>query len=153
MVDAPLLPTLPVRGSIVAERTVDTVGVTEWELSNGVRVALKQTDFRDDQILFRAFSPGGLSLVDDADLPAVAEGGGLINASGLGSFSRIDLQKKLTGTVASANASIGNLEESLSGSASPQDLETMFQLIHLRFTAPRASQGGGSPRAVWIALI
>ena len=135
--EEPLLPDLPEPGAIVSERVMDTVGVTEWELSNGVRVALKPTDFADDQILFRAFSPGGNSLVDDEDFIPVASAGSIVNGSGLGSFNPIDLQKKLTGKVASASASISSLEESLSGSASPQDLETLFQLIYLRVTTPR----------------
>jgi len=135
--DEPLLPALPEPGSILSERMVDTVGVTEWDLSNGVRVALKPTDFRDDQILFRAFSPGGTSLVEDEDFIPVSSAGSIVNGSGLGSFNPIDLRKKLTGKVAGASASLSSLEEGLSGSASPQDLETMFQLIYLRFTAPR----------------
>jgi zinc protease len=136
--EEPLLADLPTPGSIVGERVVDTVGVTEWELTNGIRVALKPTDFTDDQIAFTAFSPGGKSLVETEDLPAVTSAGVIINGSGLGPFNPIDLRKKLTGKVASANASIAELEERLTGGASPQDLETMFQLIYLRFMAPRA---------------
>jgi len=134
--EEPLIAELPEPGSIVSERTVDTVGVTEWTLSNGARFALKPTDFRDDQILLTALSPGGTSLLDDDELLRVDMG--LINASGVGAFGPIDLRKKLTGEVAGVNATVGGLEEGLSGSASPQDLETMFQLLHLRFTAPRA---------------
>jgi zinc protease len=136
--EEPLLPGSPEPGSVLSETVMDTVGVTEWELSNGVTVVLKPTDFRDDQILFRAFSPGGSSLVDTEDYIPVSTAGSIINGSGLGGFNPIDLRKKLTGKVASANATISGLEEGLSGSASPQDLETMFQLIYLRFTAPRA---------------
>ena len=44
----------------------------------------------------------------------------------------------LTGKVATARPFISEFEEGLSGSASPKDLETLFQLIYLRFTAPRA---------------
>jgi zinc protease len=135
-VDQPLIATLPEPGSIVAERTVDTVGVTEWTLSNGVVVALKPTDFTDDQILMRSFSPGGTSLLSDEDV--LRASASLINASGVGEFGPLELRRKLTGKVASASASVGSLEEGVSGSASPQDLETMFQLLHLRFTAPRA---------------
>ncbi|MGD2122287.1 MAG: insulinase family protein [Gemmatimonadota bacterium] len=138
LADEPLLATLPEPGTIVVERTVDTVGVTEWELSNGALVVLKPTDFTDDQIIFQAFSPGGSSLVDDGDYLPVSSAGSIINGSGVGPFDPIDLGKKLTGKVASANASITELEEGLSGSASPQDLETMFQLAYMRFTDPRA---------------
>jgi zinc protease len=56
----------------------------------------------------------------------------------VGKFSAIELRNLLAGKVASASPSIGELEESLSGSASPKDLDTVFQLIYLRFTAPRA---------------
>ncbi len=138
LADEPLLADVPEPGSIISEHRADTVDVTEWSLSNGATVVLKPTDYRDDQILFQAFSPGGSSLVDTEDYIPVSSAGGIINGSGLGPFNPIDLGKKLTGKVASANASISALEEGLSGSASPQDLETMFQLIYMRFTAPRA---------------
>src|SRR6185437_12038786 len=52
-------------------------------------------------------------------------------------FDRIALEKALTGKVAHANPWIGELEEGVSAGASPDDLETMFQLVYLRFTAPR----------------
>ena len=136
--DEPLVPVLPEPGSIVSERIYEEVDVTEWELSNGVTVVMKPTDFKEDQIMFRAFSPGGLSLVDDEVYLAVSNSLPIIGMSGLSSFNMIDLNKKLAGKVASASASVGELEEGLSGSASPQDLETMFQLIYLNFTAPRA---------------
>jgi zinc protease len=52
----------------------------------------------------------------------------------------IDLGKMLTGKVASASAYISDLEEGLTGQSSRKDLETMFQLIYLRFTQPRADK-------------
>jgi zinc protease len=134
-VEEPLLARLPEPGSIVSTRTIDTVGVTEWRLSNGALVVLKPTDFRDDEILLRSTSPGGTSLLDDEELLTVSTG--LVNASGVGAFDPLALRRKLTGKVASASASVGSLGESVSGSASPRDLETMFQLVHLKFTAPR----------------
>ena len=44
----------------------------------------------------------------------------------------------LTGKIAGATPFIGELDEGLNGSSSRKDLETMFQLIYLRFTQPRA---------------
>jgi zinc protease len=128
--------TLPAPGRIVKTSTREP-GITEWELSNGVKVVLKPTDFRPDEILFQAFSPGGTSLVSDADYPAVSSATSAVAAGGLGKFNAIDLRKVLTGKVASAGPSIGELQEGMSGSASKKDLETMFQLVYLRFTAPR----------------
>ena len=99
---------------------------------------LKPTNFRADEILFRATSPGGTSLVSDADYIPASSATQVIPAGGIAKFSAIDLQKMLAGKIASATAFIGELEEGLTGSSSRKDLETMFQLIYLRFTQPRA---------------
>jgi zinc protease len=136
--DAVLLDTIPTPGAITRTTTRDSLQITEWELSNGVKVVLKPTTFREDEIIFRATSPGGTSLASDADYIPASTATQLVTAGGLGKFSAIDLRKVLTGKVASAGPFIGELEEGISGSASRKDLETMFQLIYLRFTQPRA---------------
>ena len=138
--NAALLDPLPKPGAITKTTTKDSLGITEWELSNGVKVVLKPTTFREDEILFRATSPGGTSLASDADFIPASTAAQLVGAGGIGQFSRIDLQKIMTGKVASAGAFIGELEQGLSGSSSRKDLETMFQLIYLRFTQPRADK-------------
>jgi zinc protease len=136
----PLMPTLPRPGSIVETTTKPAMQITEWRLSNGARVVLRPTDFKQDEVLFRAISPGGTSLASDADFTTAESAAGIIGAGGLGSFSTVELRKVLAGKVASVGASIGETEESLAGGGSPKDLETLFQLIHLRFTAPRADE-------------
>ena len=135
---AALLDSSPAPGTIVRTTTKEAVGITEWELSNGVKVVLKPTTFKADEILFRATSPGGTSLANDKDYIPASSATQVITAGGLGKFNLIDLRKVLTGKVASATPFIGELEEGLNGSASRKDLETMFQLIYLRFTQPRA---------------
>ena len=135
---SPLVERPPTPGRITGTDTRDAFGITEWQLSNGVRVVLKPTDFKQDEILFRAFSPGGHSLASDADFIAASTAANVVGAGGLGQFSAIDLRRALTGKVASVGASIGSLDEGLGGSGSIKDLETLFQLIYLRVTAPRA---------------
>jgi zinc protease len=135
---AALLSAIPAPATIVKTATKDDIGITEWELSNGVKVVLKPTTFKADEIIFRATSPGGTSLASDQDYIPASSASQVVSAGGLGKFSAIDLQKVLTGKVASASAFIGELEEGLSGSSARKDLETMFQLIYLRFTQPRA---------------
>ena len=137
---AALLEALPTPGSIARTTTKEAAGITEWELSNGVKVVLKPTTFKADEILFRASSPGGTSLASDKDYIPASTATQVIAAGGLGSFSAIDLRKLMTGKVAAATPFIGELEEGLSGSSSRKDLETMFQLIYLRFMQPRADQ-------------
>ncbi len=135
--DQPLLSREPAAGKVVAEKTIDTLHVTEWTLQNGVKVVLKPTDFKNDEIRFTAFSPGGYSLVADEDLFAAKTASGIIGSSGFGPFNAMQLQKKLAGKMAHVGTFIGELSEGMSGSASPQDLETMFRLIYLEFTSPR----------------
>ena len=135
---AALLDSIPNPGAIARTTTKEAAGITEWELSNGVKVVLKPTTFKADEIVFRAFSPGGTSLASDKDYIPATTATQVITAGGLGKFSAIDLRKVMTGKVASATPYIGELEEGLNGSSSAKDLETMFQLIYLRFTQPRA---------------
>ena len=139
-VEAPLLAEIPMGSRVVSEESVDEVGVTIWELANGVRVVLKPTDFRDDQVIFSGTSPGGTSLASDEDYHDAGLASIAASQGGVGEFDQIALGKKLTGKRASVSAGVGSLTESINGSASPQDLETAFQLIYLRFTAPRKDE-------------
>jgi len=129
---------MPTAGPVAATATNDAFGITEWRLANGARVVLKPTTFKDDEILFRAISPGGTSLASDQDFIAAATAPEVVEQGGLGAFRSVDLQKVLAGTTAAVRADIGTTEEGLAGGSSRRDLETMFQLIYLRFTAPRA---------------
>jgi zinc protease len=132
-----LVSNLAPAGTITSSRFIPDVNVTEWKLSNGARVLVKPTDFKADEVLFGAYSPGGVSLAPDSTYMSAALAPTIMGLSGVGNFSRIDLDKKLAGKVASAGAMIGETTEGLSGRASPKDIETMFQLIYLDFTAPR----------------
>jgi zinc protease len=134
---APLVARAPAPGRIVSASTDTALGVTRWTLSNDVDVVLRPTDFRADQVLVRAFSPGGTSLLPDSSYIAARSATSVVFWSGLGALSRVELQKALAGKAASVSPLIGDLEEGVSGQASPKDLETLFQLIWLTFTAPR----------------
>jgi len=133
LMDAP-----PRRGTIVKTTVRLEAGITEWTLSNGATVVLKPTTLKEDQILFRASAPGGTSLASDADfIPArVAEH--VIPAGGVGRFSTVMLEKILTGKAVAVTPFIDEIDEGMGGGSTPQDLETMFQLLYLRFTQPRA---------------
>jgi zinc protease len=136
--DEPLIAEQPVPGSVVSEQYREDVQLTEWTLSNGARVYLRPTDFKADEILLSAWSPGGASLVPDSMYTSASLTSSIVGGSGVGTFNAIDLSKKLTGKVARIRPYVGLLDEGFSGSASPQDLETLFQLAYLYGTAPRA---------------
>jgi zinc protease len=141
-----LLPRAPTPGRVVSERKIPAVGVTEWQLSNGARVLLKPTDFKADEVLMSAYSPGGTSLAPDADVMSASFADDVAQVGGLGNFSTVDLRKKMAGKAAAVGAAISSTSEELNGGASPKDIETLFQLIHLRFTAPRLDS------AAWTAV-
>jgi zinc protease len=127
----------PVGGKVVSERVIPQIGVTEWKLSNGVRVLLKPTDFNADQIAFSAYSPGGASLLPDTGYIAASAADLIPMTSGVGKFSVIDLQKFLAGKQVSVSPNVGELSEGISGSGSQRDVDTMLQLVYLYFTQPR----------------
>jgi zinc protease len=135
--DAPLLAKIPTAGKLVKEEHIEDVDLFEWTLSNGVKVVLKSTNFKNDEIRFSGKSWGGSSLGNDQDWYSLRSASAIINQSGWGEFDAIALRNKLSGKIANVYAGIGETMESLSGSASPKDIETLFQLIYLSFTAPR----------------
>jgi zinc protease len=112
-------------------------GTTEWTLSNGIKVILKPTKFKDDEIRMTAWSDGGYSLVSLEDLPSAMLATSVISQSGLGTFTLPELKKKLAGKIANVSTGIRQYEESLNGSSSVKDFETMLQLLYLNFYPPR----------------
>jgi len=135
--DAPLVETNLAMVKIIDENIVEELGITELELENGVKVILKPTDFKKDEILFRAFSNGGSSLIDVQDYIPAATAVSIVTQSGVGKMNLVELQKMLKGKIVNVSPYISELAEGLSGSASTKDIETMFQLIYLNFISPR----------------
>lgn len=138
--DAPLLDAELGMAEIVGEKKWPELDVTEWTLSNGIKVVLKPTDFQNDQIRFTAFSPGGNSLYPDSDYFNAANAVAILDQSGISDFSLSELNKKLAGKNVSVGPYISELTEGLNGSTSPEDVETLFELIYLYFTAPRKDE-------------
>lgn len=135
--DKPLLAEKPKAGTIVAEQKLVDLGVTELTFSNGVKAILKPTDFKNDEINFSAYSPGGTSLYADADFQSASNAANIVRSSGLGDFDAITLPKMLNGKKVSVNPYIAERSEGISGFTSPKDLETALQLNYLYFTKPR----------------
>ncbi len=133
-----LVANVPAPGTIAARGRIEELDLTWWRLTNGTTVALKTTDFKADEVLMSGFAPGGASLLPDEKATVGELATLFVERGGAGEFSIIDLQKKLTGKVAQVGVSISDLSQDISGRASPKDLETLFQLMWLKFTAPRA---------------
>jgi zinc protease len=126
-----------VAGKVTAENKIEKLGVTELKLSNGLKVILKPTDFKNDEIRFEAFSPGGTSLYADSDYESASSAAEIVENSGLGHFKPTDFPKLLTGKQVNVEPYIAERSEGLEGFSTPGDLETALQLVYLYFTAPR----------------
>ena len=135
--DRPLVENAPQAGTIVKEKFNKKLGTTEWTLSNGIKVVIKPTEFKNDQIIMSMESEGGLSKIALNDLPTASFAASIVEYNGIGEFSVLDLQKVLTGKNVSVSPSINQYGESMSGSSTVKDFETMMQLTYLYFTAPR----------------
>lgn len=137
----PFVTELPQPGKITAEAPA-AHGYTCWTLSNGARVFYRQTDFNDSEVLLQAVSKGGTSRVDDKDLANMKFFNEAIRATGVGPFSATELMKKLAGKQVSVTPALGYLSDNLSGSATPKDLRTLFELTYLRFQGPADDPDG-----------
>ncbi len=135
VLDEPLMAQMPKKGKIVKESANDVFGYKILELSNGARAVLKKTDFKQDEITMTAFQRGGQSLYGEKDWANLQLLSSLNSYTGLGNFSNSDLNKVLAGKQASAYINIGSHSDGVSGNSTVKDLETMMQLVHLKFTA------------------
>ncbi len=133
-------PPITAKAKVVSEKTIPEIGVVEWKLGNGARVVVKPTDFSNDQVRLTGFSPGGHSLVKDAEFDSALFASEVASEGGLGPLDAIQLRKALSGKIAYASAHINELEEVVSAGGSPADLETLLQLVHLTFVAPRRDE-------------
>ncbi len=134
--DEPLVDVSTIKaGKIVSETENTTFGYKELKLSNGATAILKKTDFKDDEVQMQAFAMGGKSMFGAADYTNLKVFDEVIGMSGLGNFSSNELQKALAGKEVNADATMGNTRQYVTAHSTPKDLETMFQMQYLYFTA------------------
>lgn len=129
-----LIDSAPKAGQIVSEKKVDAVGVTELVLSNGVKVNLKPSDFKNDEIVFRGTRWGGSSLYPDADADNASFSSAVASTSGNGKLTNTQLTKFLSGKVARVNASVSGISENVGGMSTVKDFETALQQVYNKFT-------------------
>ncbi len=133
---APLIAHTIKPGKIVKMEKADSL-YDKWTLSNGMEVYIKPTNFKNDQVLYKAYSPGGSSLLPDDKVVITRVFSDIIDESGVGQFSGLELDKKLAGKAVSLSPFLDKLTQGFEGNASPKDLETLFKLQYLYFTNPR----------------
>ncbi len=143
VVKEPLIaPEVVLAGSKVAsEATNEAYGTTEWVLENGIKVVVKPTTFKADEVQLIASADGGASVLTDEEiiyadlLPAICQ------MSGVGKFSATELKKQLSGIAAYCAPAVSEYGSQLTAGGSPKDIETILQLLYLQFTQPRFDEG------------
>ncbi len=134
---APLVEDVLNGSPVQIKKEVSEAGATEITLKNGIKVIVKTTDFKNDEILFSGYSFGGKSLYADNDYMSAAFATQIIEESGLGNFNQTNLEKKLKGKKIELMPYIDDIKEGISGSSSLKDFETLLQLNYLYFKSPR----------------
>lgn len=137
--DEPLISNLPAAGKVTGTSAA-SYGYTRYALSNGATVYFKKTDFNKDEIRMTALSWGGTSLYDESEAVNLRCADDVWGIGGVGNFSVTDLRKALSGKKASVKLAIGEYQETVSAKSTPKDIETMMQLLYLKFTAPRQDE-------------
>ena len=122
---------------IIATKKLPQFDAEEWTLENGAKVVFRKADYEKDQVQVSSYSKGGTSLYGIDKLASAQVTDQFIGAYGLGDYDAITLRKLLTGKQAQAGVNIGGLSESVGGASTPNDFETLMQLIYLRFEKPR----------------
>ncbi|MDB5159611.1 MAG: ptrA 1 [Mucilaginibacter sp.] len=135
--DLPLLSTLRKLGSISNIEKDGYLKITKLTLSNGVKVILKSTDFKDNEILFSTFALGGTSLSSDADYESAVNAAALLSSGGLGNYNQTELNKFLSDKESGTYACISEGSEGINGYITPKDIETAMQLVYGCFAAVR----------------
>lgn len=129
-----LITEMPEKGSVKESTTNEELGITTMILSNGAKIMLKKTDFKNDEILFSAYSEGGNSLYSDDEYMSTVYANAGLNEAGVGGLDKNDMNKMMSGKIVNVNPQISTYFEGLNGSSTPKDFETLMQMIHLYFT-------------------
>ncbi|MCX6227734.1 MAG: insulinase family protein [Bacteroidia bacterium] len=140
----PLMKSMPTPGKVTSEKKIASVDATEWTLSNGAKVVYKKTDFKDDEILFTAYSLGGWSLYGQDDNMSASFASTIMDQSGIADYNNTTLKKMLSGKSVNVTPVLKMLTQGIEGSSNVSDLETCLQLINLYFTKPRFDESAFS---------
>lgn len=130
----PLIRTAPVAGKIVKSEENPVWGTTEWTLSNGAKVIIKSTKFKEDEIRFAAQALGGFADTPVEYAPSILTLPNALGNFGLGSYNSNELSKYLAGKIAGIGLNLGAYSRAVTGGTTPKDLPTLMELIYMAFT-------------------
>jgi zinc protease len=136
----PLMENIPPAAKIVSKKVFEKTGITEYTFENGLKVVVKPTQFKNDEVLFSASAKGGTSIFNDNEFRSAGYADDLVTESGVNKFTKIELEKLLADKNVRVSPNISTISQGFYGNSTPEDFETALQLINLYFTAPNFSQ-------------
>ena len=143
-VNEPLLETIPNPGKITKEKVYPKSEIKQWVLSNGITVYSKKTDFKADEVMLIAQSPGGKAKLKLENYQAADLLSQYFDVAGFGNFDGNALKKAMAGKIAFVYPTLSNYSEGWRGSCSPQDMELLFQMLYQYNYAPRFNEAAFS---------
>jgi len=150
-------------GQVVSTHTVDDVGATYVRFANGVRLTVRPSQFRRNEISV-AVKIGSGRLMLPRDRVTVAWAAGALTGGGLKDLTATEIQRSLAGRHYGAGFGIGEDGFTLAGGTTPDDLDLQMQVLAAYVTqaafrpdafersrtayAERLRRAGTDPRAV-----
>jgi zinc protease len=133
-VSGELMDEMPMAGKIVNTLTNKDFDSKTYELSNGIKVIVKKTAYKNDEILVRGYQWGGNTNLNEKEISLLKYTSFLFGQLGLGKHNAADLQKMMAGVNVSAGFSSGEFSMGVGGSSTVKDLEKFMQVLHLKLT-------------------
>ncbi|MDR1637510.1 MAG: insulinase family protein [Treponema sp.] len=137
VLESELLLRQPEAGAIRGESADQETGALIWELENGAKLILKETNNRNNEIILHAMARGGTMSALPEDYVSARLAAEMAGVSGLGPYSRPDLIKRLADKQVSLGYWVNGFTRGFQGSATTKDLKSLFEMLYLSFTDPR----------------
>jgi len=131
----------PTPGKVVSQKKEDGFDATTYTLSNGIKVTIKPTIFKSDEIILSGLKKGGINSYGVTDKQNVEQASDIVGAMGVGDFAPNDLRNVIAGKTIKVDVGIDEYKDVVSGSSSVKDFESMLQLLNLYITSPRKDAG------------
>jgi zinc protease len=132
----PYLPEPETKARIIRTKTIQDLGIVQADFSNGVRLNLKKTDFKADQVLISVSFGRGRSM-EPPSLPGLALlTDNIINESGLGALEKDELERTLAGKNTTVVFNVDEDRFSFKGETVSKEIPLLFQLLYAHMVDP-----------------
>ena len=124
-------------GAVVERRELADLGATAVRFANGARLTVKQTGFKDDEVLVHVrFGAGRQDLPNDGRATPEWGAGSAVVEGGLGKLTWEEVKETLTPNIVGSSFGVGEDHFSLNGATRPEDFALQLKLLAAFYTDP-----------------